>query len=166
MKILIAYATKGGTTRECAEEIKSNFKHDIDIINLKDASQINLDNYQWVIIGTPVYAGMIEKDVRKFIKNNMDALTPKLLGFYTCGLGDDRESYDAVLKVTDIIKNTKVYKHLGGEVHPENMKGFIKIIAGLMAKSSPGQTKRDKNKVKEFTEQMQNCISGDYEENS
>jgi menaquinone-dependent protoporphyrinogen oxidase len=158
MKILIAYGTKSGTTEDCAKEIKEKLGKNVDVINLKKVKNIDINNYDWLILGTPIYAGMIDKNVKKFILNNEANLESKLLGLYTCGLGDAKESYDAVAKVTSIISASKVYKHLGGEMHPERQKGLLKLIAKQMAKSDACNKKRDKGVVDEFVKEINSFL--------
>jgi menaquinone-dependent protoporphyrinogen oxidase len=67
-KILVTYATKYGSTQEVAESIATILKEKylvVDIIPSHDVN--NLDEYQAVVIGTPLYAGAMISDTSKFL---------------------------------------------------------------------------------------------------
>ncbi|MFH1693414.1 MAG: flavodoxin domain-containing protein [Bacillota bacterium] len=60
--VLIAYASKKGSTKEIAEEIYSCLM-DMNIkVAIKDVSRVeNLNDYDTLIIGSAVYYGMWQK---------------------------------------------------------------------------------------------------------
>jgi menaquinone-dependent protoporphyrinogen oxidase len=67
-KILVTYATKYGSTQEVAESIAAILKEKylaVDIIPSHDVKR--LDDYQAVVIGTPLYAGAMISDTSKFL---------------------------------------------------------------------------------------------------
>lgn len=67
-KVLIAYSTKYGSTQQVAESIAESMRakyYSIDLLPARDVK--TLDGYEAVILGTPIYAGQILGDTRKFI---------------------------------------------------------------------------------------------------
>ena len=68
MKIGIIYATKGGTTRECAALLSKYFcNHDVALLEIgKD--EIDLDAFEFVVVGFPIRMASAQKNARR-LKN-------------------------------------------------------------------------------------------------
>ncbi|GAP20269.1 flavodoxin domain-containing protein [Leptolinea tardivitalis] len=67
-KILVTYSTKYGSTEEVAETIARILKEKyftIDFMKVKEVS--NLNGYDAIILGTPIYAGSFLSETRKFL---------------------------------------------------------------------------------------------------
>ncbi|MGL5086612.1 MAG: flavodoxin domain-containing protein, partial [Clostridium sp.] len=80
MKSLILFGSKYGTTEASANKLKGYLQGEIDVINIKNKQDISLNNYERVIMGTSVYAGMINKDIKSFIESNKAELINKKIG--------------------------------------------------------------------------------------
>jgi flavodoxin len=107
MKTVVLYDSKRGVTEECAKKVSESLK--CDNYNLRKHNQINLDNYDLIIIGTPLYAGIPMTSVKKFCNNNVDILKKKKLAFFICGLGEASEMID-IFKTKGVeIKDTKKF---------------------------------------------------------
>lgn len=67
-KILVTYTTKYGSTREVAETIAKTLKDKYFAVDVLASREVkSLDGYQSIIIGTPLYAGAILSDTKKFL---------------------------------------------------------------------------------------------------
>ena len=75
MKTLIIYASKTGTTEKCAKEINRQLK-DSKIVNILNQNE-DINEYDLIIIGTPIRMGMIDKKIRKFLISNIEDLKTK-----------------------------------------------------------------------------------------
>jgi menaquinone-dependent protoporphyrinogen oxidase len=80
MSILIAYATKGGATKECAELLAAEIG-DCTICDLKEGAP-NVDDLDIVILGSGIRIGKAYKPFGKFIDENTDALLTKKIAFF------------------------------------------------------------------------------------
>ncbi|MEM2960511.1 MAG: flavodoxin domain-containing protein [Candidatus Bathyarchaeia archaeon] len=73
-KILIAYATKSGTTEEYANAIASvlrdEFKMQVDLVDLRKDRNPDLTQYRNIIIGSGVRMGKIYGEAVNFMQNN------------------------------------------------------------------------------------------------
>ena len=72
-KIGIIYFSGTGNTKFIAQTIKEELeKHNInsDLINI-EKDKINLDNYQSIIIGGPVYVERYPEILLKYVENNL-----------------------------------------------------------------------------------------------
>ena len=82
MKTLIAYATKSGASRECAELLAAKLK-DCSLVDL--SKQVpGMAGYDMVILGSGVRMGNIYKPMKSFIERNRDALLTKKIAIYLC----------------------------------------------------------------------------------
>jgi menaquinone-dependent protoporphyrinogen oxidase len=68
-RILVAYATRKGSTAEIAQAIKKELvsaEHTVDVAEAKTVRTI--EGYNAVVIGAPMYMGSIEGEAGKFVK--------------------------------------------------------------------------------------------------
>jgi menaquinone-dependent protoporphyrinogen oxidase len=148
MKTLIVYGTKTGVTEECAKELSELIKGEKTLVNVKNAI-VDVNSFDRIIIGTSIYAGMINGKVKKFYSKYKDVLLSKKLYIFTCGLSDNNEALTAVEKsLGPDIKSHATISHFGGDVRPNDAKGFLKLIVKAMAKNV--KSSLDKNNIKEF----------------
>ena len=82
MKNCILFTTKHGSTEKTALLLKEKLKAETDIINLKDVKKPDISNYDTVILGASIYIGKIQKQMRKFIKDNLNELLKKNIALF------------------------------------------------------------------------------------
>jgi menaquinone-dependent protoporphyrinogen oxidase len=84
-RVLIAYASKKGSTAGIAEAVKKELVsagYAVDVSGI--GSVASLDGYDAVVIGVPVYAGRLLAEASDFIARNRDALSRvPVAGFVT-----------------------------------------------------------------------------------
>ena len=84
-RILVAYATKMGSTTEIAQAIGKELNasgHIVDIAEMKNITSVT--GYNAVVIGGPVYVGKVE-GVGKFVKrHSTDLARVPVAGFAVC----------------------------------------------------------------------------------
>ena len=82
---LIIYSTVDGHTKSICEHIKNNFKSDenIKIVSLDDMQDLNLSNFDKIIIGASIRYGRHRKKVLDFVKKNIDVLHFKKSAFFS-----------------------------------------------------------------------------------
>lgn len=72
MKGILCYFSGTGNTKWIADRFKISFNekgHKLDLFNIEEEESLNLKNYDFIIIGTPVHAETQPKIVDDFIKN-------------------------------------------------------------------------------------------------
>jgi menaquinone-dependent protoporphyrinogen oxidase len=77
-RVLVAYTTKTGTTRNYAEVLSSTLKDqglEVDVKSLTEAS--NLDGYDAVLIGSPINGMQLVPDATSFLAANQARLAGK-----------------------------------------------------------------------------------------
>jgi menaquinone-dependent protoporphyrinogen oxidase len=86
-KILIAYASRTGSTAEIAQAIGRELEavgHTVVVSGMKGIDSI--EGYRAVVIGSPVYMAAIEKDVALFVSRHRDALARIPVAAFAVGI--------------------------------------------------------------------------------
>lgn len=145
MNTLIVYASKHGTTEEIAKLIGNKITGDVDYLNLKIKKDINLHNYDCIIIGTAVYAGMPMKEANNFINNNLELLKERTLALFTSGMCEGEEALQIIKNIypEDLIKHAKISRCLGGGFKFSKMNFFEKQIVKMVTKKKENINYKD-----------------------
>jgi menaquinone-dependent protoporphyrinogen oxidase len=98
-KTLICYGTRYGTTSEIVEEMAKTARDagaEVDVIELqKNLPEVNLKDYNLVVVGSGIQAGQWKKEPLKFIENNLsDLMQTRLALFVVCGDAGNPERCD------------------------------------------------------------------------
>lgn len=90
-RVLVAYATKLGSTREIADVIGAELHgagHDTDVLSVNDVRQ--LDGYRAVVLGSALYAAHWQRDANRFVHRHAEALRAVRLWAFSSGPLDAR----------------------------------------------------------------------------
>jgi menaquinone-dependent protoporphyrinogen oxidase len=87
VNILVAYASKTGSTAEIAQAVGKELQsagYSTDVAGMKTVS--SLAGYHAVVIGGPLYMGKVIGDVGKFVGRHRDALVKLPVAAFTVGM--------------------------------------------------------------------------------
>jgi len=138
METAIIYYSKHGTTKRVAEMLASKLTVEKTFIDLKIHKSPNIEKYDSIILGCPVYAGNPIKKMKNFCMQNIEHLKSKPVGLYVCGMEKDEIKQQEELERTyplELIEKAKTKKFLGGEFLFENMNFFERMIVKKIAKT-------------------------------
>ena len=150
--ILIAYASKYGGTRICAETLKERFSEvDVEIYDLEH-DKIDLARYDKVIIGAPVFAGKIYNPLTAFCTSHKNELLSKKLGLFICGCAPEKFDEDQLNKSYDaqLLQHAVVKVRLGFVVDPNKLNFFTRFIMKKITGSAAYQKKIDNDAVEKI----------------
>jgi len=86
-KILVAYATRYGSTAEVAEAIADELQKAGVAVDVLPVSEVqDLSPYRAVIIGSPIYMGKWLPEAQVFIEQNQQGLRSIPVAYFTVGL--------------------------------------------------------------------------------
>lgn len=88
MPILVIYETKHGFTERCAKEFASNIG--ATLYRPSKNQPISIDNYDTIIIGSPIYAGQIRKELAQYLQSELPKIVNKRVGLFVCCGFEDR----------------------------------------------------------------------------
>jgi menaquinone-dependent protoporphyrinogen oxidase len=114
MKVLVAYASKHGSTKEIAEFIGNAIEESgvpVDVYYV--GAVTNLTDYDGIVIGSAVYAEQWRPEAAQFIRLRADVLAEKLVWIFSSGPTGHG-------KATDL---------LGGFLFPEKLERYRQTIA-------------------------------------
>lgn len=136
MKILIAYYSKSGTAKTCAELLSRELtNHTVELADLSLSSPDPAE-FDAVAVGSSVRMGKLGKPFIKFVSENRDIIMSKPHGFFVCGA--DSEAYlEYVQKTVDreLVSSAFDVSYFGGELRPEKHKGLEKLAVKMMRES-------------------------------
>ena len=96
-RILVAYATRNGSTAEIAQVIGRELVatgHTADITEIKTVS--TLTGYTAIVIGGPLYMGSVDSAVGKFVEKNREHLLKLPVAAFVVGLAPKNPDSGAV----------------------------------------------------------------------
>lgn len=137
MKTLIAYGTKHGRTEKWAKRLAEYIKGEVEVVNLKNCKNINVDDFDKVVIGSAIYAGRIRKEVKRFARQNLTKLLDKKVGLFICCMSPDN-TVDSVEDTfpEELIKNAVKLSTFAGEFNISSLNFFEKMIVKLVTANS------------------------------
>ncbi|MDF2614035.1 MAG: flavodoxin [Clostridia bacterium] len=143
MKTVIVYATKHGAAEKCAKMLKKKMEGDVSLIDLKQVKQLNVSEYDKVIIGGSIYAGTIQKEVTEFCRQNIQILKQKQVGlFITCMNESSADSQLSSVFPKELLDIAAAKVACGGEFNFKDMNFMEKLIIKMITKA---QTKDNPN---------------------
>lgn len=155
MKIVIAYAGKTGTTEKCANLLKEKLA-DVEVIDISK-TDVNIEEYDFIVLGASIRMGIIPKQMKKFIQKNQESLLTKKTAIYLCcAFIDGKDNYFTSNFPTTLLEKSIIYDTFGGELEVDRQKGFDKFITNIVSKSIDPNHKIQilPNKINAFAEKI------------
>jgi menaquinone-dependent protoporphyrinogen oxidase len=130
MNVLVAYASKRGSTQEVAEAVAATLREHGLSVDLQPASAVRtLAPYEGVVLGGALYTGRWHSDARAFLQQHRHVLTTKPVAVFAMGPRtlDDHEvaasriQLDKALAKTPRVTPTSV-AIFGGVVDPAQLR--------------------------------------------
>ncbi|URZ05585.1 flavodoxin domain-containing protein [Clostridium felsineum] len=154
MKTLIIYATKHGSTKKCADFLKDRLDGEITVVNIKNDFDINLKQFDKIIIGGSIYMGKIQKEITEFSNKNIDILCTKKVGLFICGMNNSAEIEINNAFPKMLLENALIRECFGGEFIFKTMNFFERFIVRTVSKSNKDISKISEEKINNFAEVM------------
>ena len=100
--ILVAYATRYGSTLEVAEKV-GEILHDSGLkVEVRPAQNVlSLEPYRAVVMGAPVFIGSLQKDIKRFLAKHQQALERMPVAFFALGPLDALAEMDGAVEQLD-----------------------------------------------------------------
>ena len=145
MKVLVAYASKYGSTKGIAERVGEGLRGrglDVDLSECKDLGEAS--GYDAYVVGSAVYIGKWRKDARRFVQRNIEELDAHPVWLFSSGpVGTDTvdaEGKDVLAEAApkefaefDDLIHPRGRKVFFGAFHPEEIRGGDRIATWIPA---------------------------------
>lgn len=161
MKILIAYGSKYGCSEKCAKILSQKINAATEVLDLKNYNNLNLNNYDLIILGGSIYAGKIRNEVTDFLKLNLDVLKNKRTAVFICCM---REKEEAQKQLRDafpkkILDNTISQGIFGWELIYTKMSFIDRFIAKKVSKIEKDTSNILADNINKFAEEINSYIN-------
>lgn len=133
MKILIIYASKNGVAKKAAETLAKELEatNEVDVFDIAEAPP-TVDGYDIAVLGGSIRMTKLNKHLKKYLKANFDKISNMPSAFFICcGIIRDFEDYKAT-ELPSKINFSLGVECFGGELKPDKIKGFDKLIVKAM----------------------------------
>jgi len=133
MKTIIAYASKSGTAKRCAERLAER----IPGSTLVDLHREKPDpsGYDQVIVGGSVRIGALHRDAKQYLDGAKPVLLKKRLAIFLCA--GNEEGVEKVLENNvdpELRAHAERMVSFGGELNPEHLGGFERMMMKMVTK--------------------------------
>jgi menaquinone-dependent protoporphyrinogen oxidase len=145
MKALIVYGTRGGSTKQIAEEIGKVFGEQGFAVTVKDAKDtrgVDVNAFDLVLVGSSVWATKWKRQATGFLKRNAKKLAGKKVALFSSGMaGDDPANIDpanqSIAKTAAKFPGIKplALAYFGGCVNFESPSFMARFMANMMKKN-------------------------------
>ncbi len=170
MKVLVAYASKGGSTKEIAEFIGKNLSDSNIGTEVREVSSVeNIENYDAFIIGSAVYYFHWLKEARKFVFRNRSILASKPVWVFSSGptgrsetdkKGRNLREVSAPKEMNDIRESINPQDHhiFFGALFSDRIKGAAGMFSRWIPESEQGDF-RNWNEIEAWTKGIASILT-------
>jgi menaquinone-dependent protoporphyrinogen IX oxidase len=160
MKALILYATKHGATLEAAHRIESALVDldgaDVELVLASVADAPSVADYDYVILGSAIYAGMIRKEMKAYLASlDTSRLQGKRVGIYLSGLLFAEE--EKVFKENfseELLGLVQAKAFVGGIFDPKKVNMAERLVMKAVAKSTDYVDNIDEDRIVQFVQTL------------
>lgn len=139
MKTLIIYASTYGYTEELVKKMMVESNNEVDAINIVNSKNIDIANYDNLILGSSIYVGQMHKELKNFIQTNLSEIQSKKLGlFLTCGFEAQFDTHVKNNFSEDLIRHATSIIYLGGRINKDKLKFGHKLMVNMIEKTPEG----------------------------
>ena len=138
--ILVAYATRYGSTQEVAQAIASILRESGLVVDQKPLREVrSLEAYRAVVLGAPLFMFRWHKDTHKFLSRHQKALQTLPVAVFALGPvhdpHDDKEWADSRTQLDKELAQYPWFAPIaleifGGKYNPEALRFPLKMFAG------------------------------------
>ena len=93
-KLLMIYSSTDGQTKKICERIIESLinKSSVNLVSINDALNLNMENYEKIIIGASIRYGRYNSLVLKFVNKNIKILQKKYCAFFSVNVVARKEN--------------------------------------------------------------------------
>jgi menaquinone-dependent protoporphyrinogen oxidase len=159
-KVLIAYETLHGSSQKCAMMLKEKLKHETELIRLKENENIDLSEYDILIVGGSIHMGVIHTRIKNFVKKNFDQIMEKPHGLFLCCMEEgDAARIQFENAFPEKLRSTSIANGLfGGEFIFRKMNLFQRTFTRRIARVSTSISRINFNEINKFVEKINTAV--------
>jgi menaquinone-dependent protoporphyrinogen oxidase len=161
MKNLILYGTTYGCTEFCANELKKKLNAPTDCVNVSQAAGVELNAYDTIILGSPVYMGQMDKHLKAWVNEHEQALQSKRVAFFVCcGFPEMAQKHLEANMPKSLLNKAIAAECFGGKMDISKMKFLHRLITKMVAKAAEEEGKQQPQMILENIDKLARAING------
>lgn len=133
MRILVAFASKHGSTKGIADFIGEKLRqHGVQKVDVLDVEQVdNVGDYDAFVIGSALYMNHWQKEATKFVSKNKSILSIRPVWLFSSGpVGKERKDAKGRDLLDPSVVGPKEFEELKEKLHPRDHKVFFGALEG------------------------------------
>ena len=157
MKTMIIYMSNHGYTESVSRELARKLNGEVSLCNLKEVKNPDFESFDRVIIGGSIYAGQIQKKLRRFCEDNLEKFSHKEVGLFICCMYEGEEAFRQLNDAfpEKLHQYSKAEAILGGQFNFEKMNFLEKVIVEKVIKVDRIDTNQtDYQGIEKFAKRM------------
>lgn len=156
MKTLIVYGTKYGCTEKCARILSEKLTGEVDMYNLKGLKDVDISQYDKVIIGGSIHIGKIRKEVEEFCSEKLDELRSKKVGLFICCMRDGETAKEELNNAfpKELLASAIAKEYFGGEFIFSKMKFLDRLIVKKVSKIDKDTSNINMENINRFAQMI------------
>jgi len=162
MKVLIAYATRFGTTEKCADmlaEILRKKNLEVELVDLKKNKRVKLQDYDLVVVGGSFLIVRMNAFVKKFVKRNLNILLNTKTAVFMCGADEDWENEIKKGFPEELLNKAVAKSYFGYEMNWDKMNPMFRNMMQKASKTTEPVSKINTENVRKFAEEIAEALS-------
>ena len=162
MKILIAYATRFGTTEKCAgmlAEFLREKNYEVELADLKKDKRVNPENYDLVVVGGSFLIARMNAYVKKFAKRNLNTLLNIKTGVFMCGSDENWENEIKKGFPEDLLTKAVAKGYFGYEFNLDKMNPMFRNMIQKASETKEPVSKINTENIRKFAEKVMVTLS-------
>ncbi len=155
MKTLVIFASRHGSSEKAANMLKVKINGNVKIHDIKKRNLPNLNDFDAVIIGGSIHAGVIQSKIKDYCQNNSEQLSKKHLGLFLCCMDKEKAQMQFENAFSENLRKHALTTSLfGGEFVFERMNWFERSVVKKVAGVSKSVSKIDQAAIDRFAEKF------------
>ena len=161
MKGIIIYESLHGSTEKCANMLLNHLPGELKSARLQNNEDLNIDEYDTVIIGGSIHMGVIQARIEDFVHKNHAKLLEKNLGLFLCCMEEGenaRMQFDKAYP-SDLRVKATATGLFGGEFNLRKMSFFEKKFTRKATGIKSSVSRLNVEEIRWFAEKMSKNLS-------
>jgi menaquinone-dependent protoporphyrinogen oxidase len=161
MKILIAYATRFGTTEKCVKilaEILRKKNLEVELVDIKKNKRVKPENFDMAIVGGSFLIFKMNAYVVKFVRRNLNTLLNKKTGVFMCGGDEDWEKEIKKGFPEELLDKAVAKGYFGYEMLWDKMNPIMRSMGQNASKTTEPISKINTENIKKFAEEIEKAL--------
>ncbi len=161
MKILIAYATRFGTTEKCVNilaEILRKKNLEVELVDIKKNKRVKPEEFDMVIVGGSFLIFKMNAYVVKFVRRNLNTLLNKKTGIFMCGEEEDWEKEIKKGFPEELLDKAVAKGYFGYEMLWDKMNPIMRSMGQKASETTEPISKINTENIKKFVEEIEKAL--------